>query len=150
MTDTVKKHVRSQIMSKVKNKNTSLELMVRKMLFKSGFRYRLHGDLPGKPDMVFPKYNAVIFIHGCFWHGHGCGRTHIPNDNSSYWTEKIKKNINRDASNKHRLLSMEWRVMEIWECALTGKKRLNTEELSATLANWLTGTEQYREVRALG
>src|SRR4051794_3884401 len=98
--DKVNTETRSRIMARVRSKNTGPEMMVRKRLFNRGFRYRLHSDkLPGKPDLVFPKYRAVIFIHGCFWHGHNCVRIRQPASNVDYWSRKIERNRANDAKN---------------------------------------------------
>ena len=122
MTDTVNTAQRSAIMSKVKGKNTKPEMALRKGLFSLGFRYRIHCDsLPGKPDMVFPKYKSVIFVHGCFWHSHGCSRSRIPKTNSIYWKSKILKNAKRDRVHIEKLNEMGWRVIVVWECDLTKK-----------------------------
>lgn len=126
--------VRSKIMSAVKGKNTGPEMAVRSMLHRWGFRYRLHArDLPGKPDIVFRKRKKVIFVHGCFWHGHDCPHGHRqPHTNQKYWNTKIKRNRERDATAIHALESEGWRVLTIWECE-TG----NADELRARLTAFL-------------
>ena len=125
MTDVHSKETRSYNMSKIKGKDTKPELLVRKFLHKYGFRYRLHvKDLPGKPDIVLPKYKTIIFIHGCFWHGHeGCKYFVIPQTRTEWWLAKINGNIAKDLSNKQLLSSDGWKVIEIWECNLKGNKR---------------------------
>jgi len=107
-------------MRAVKGKDTAPEMSVRRMLHKLGYRYRLHRkDLPGKPDLVFPGRNAVIFVHGCFWHGHDCKRgARIPKTNTEYWTEKICRNVKRDAQAIKDLEAAGWRVFVVWECDL--------------------------------
>lgn len=126
MADIVTKDKRSQIMSRVKSKNTKPELLLRKSLHALGFRFRLHlKTLPGKPDIVLPKYKSVIFVHGCFWHFHNCSRVKIPAENSSYWRKKISNNIERDCIHKEKLESLGWNVFIIWECELL-KKNLQT------------------------
>ncbi|MNK29888.1 Very short patch repair protein [compost metagenome] len=107
-------------MSKIKSKNTAPEMIVRRYLHNKGFRYRLHDKkLPGKPDLILPKYKAVIFVHGCFWHGHeGCKYYRIPKSNTDYWIEKIEGNILRDQDKQQLLRDMGWRVIVIWECEL--------------------------------
>ena len=107
-------------MSHIRSKNTRPEQLVRQALWHRGFRYRLHvNDLPGKPDIVLPKYKAVIFINGCFWHGHeGCKDFVIPKSNTAFWLEKIGKNKERDIRDETALTSLGWKVITIWECKL--------------------------------
>lgn len=116
--DSFSKEARSRIMALVKQKNTTPELTVRSALHKLGFRFRLHRkDLPGKPDIVLPKYKTVIFVHGCFWHRHpGCRRSTVPMDNARYWTEKFDRNCKRDNQNRTKLEANGWRVLIVWEC----------------------------------
>ena len=111
---------RSRIMRAVKGKNTKPELVVRRLAHAMGYRYRLHRkDLPGKPDLVFPKFRRVIFVHGCFWHGHDCVRgARIPKANAEYWRSKIIQNGLRDTANIAELKSLGWRTAIIWECEL--------------------------------
>ena len=115
-------------MSHVRGKDTKPEVMVRKFLFAQGFRYRLYRkDLPGKPDIVLPKYKTVIFINGCFWHGHsGCKYATIPEANHDFWLAKISGNIERDKSNYAKLFELGWKVIEIWQCELKPKFREQT------------------------
>jgi len=115
MADIHSKAVRSYNMSKIKNKNTKPELIVRQFLHSIGFRYRLHvKNLTGRPDIVLAKYKTVIFIHGCFWHGHiGCKRSRIPSSNRDYWTLKIDKNIFRDKRNQENLESERWQIVPL-------------------------------------
>ncbi len=111
---------RSRIMRAVKGKDTTPELIVRRMTHAMGYRFRLHRkDLPGKPDLVFPKFRKVIFVHGCFWHGHDCVRgARIPKANTEYWRSKITRNCLRDTANVAALKSLGWRTAIIWECEL--------------------------------
>jgi len=111
---------RSEVMRAVKGKDTKTEIALRKALFALGFRYRLNvEDLPGKPDLVFPKYKTVIFVHGCFWHGHRCKRgKRVPKTNRAYWTEKIARNKARDKKNAAALKKLGWKVITVWECKL--------------------------------
>ncbi len=110
-------------MSRVRSKDTKPEILVRKFLHKNGFRYRLHvKDLSGKPDIVLPKYKTVIFIHGCFWHGHeGCKKASLPKTRTEWWTDKIQKNAANDQNVEITLLDLGWRVIKIWECELKSK-----------------------------
>ena len=122
-------------MSRVKGKNTSPEMILRKLLFSLGFRYRIHSNsLPGKPDIVFPKYKSVIFVHGCFWHSHSCSRSRIPKTNTKYWKTKLEKNEKRDRSNIKTLRAAGWRVLVVWECALVKAKIIKT---SNEVSEWL-------------
>ena len=115
--DTVDGATRSRMMSSVRAKNSRFELEIRHRLFAMGFRYRLHRkDLPGKPDMVFPKYSAVIFAHGCFWHLHGCDRSKLPKTRQKWWKEKLEGNQRRDMMTARALKDLGWRVMIVWEC----------------------------------
>ena len=111
---------RSRIMRAVKGHDTTPELIVRRLLYGKGYRYRLHcKDLPGKPDLVFRGRRKVIFVHGCFWHGHGCARgNRVPKSNTNYWTAKISRNGVRDAVTKERLRELGWKVSIVWECEL--------------------------------
>lgn len=113
-------------MRAVKSKNTAPEIIVRKLIYGLGYRYRLHGShLPGQPDIVFSQRKKAIFIHGCFWHGHICKRgDRIPSTNSAYWISKIKKNKIRDNKTLTLLLEEGWSVLTIWECELKDKKAL--------------------------
>lgn len=123
--DKFSKKKRSEIMSLVKGKNTKPELLVRKICFGLGFRYRLHGsNLPGKPDLVFTKHKKVIFVHGCFWHGHTCrSGQNRPSQNSLYWKQKLDKNILRDKKNQKSLKSSSWRYLIVWQCEMKIKDR---------------------------
>lgn len=111
-------------MRAVKGKDTGPEMVVRRLIYSLGYRYRLHrADLPGKPDLVFPSRKAVIFVHGCFWHGHNCPRgSRVPKTNRAYWVAKITKNSSRDLANTKALKSSGWRVLTLWECALKEAK----------------------------
>lgn len=120
MADVHSKEIRSYNMSRIRNKDTKPEMLVRKFLHKNGFRYRLHvKDLPGKPDIVLPKYKTVIFIHGCFWHGHeGCKYYVVPKSRTEWWLNKIHANIARDRKDLDSLVSLGWKILTIWECEL--------------------------------
>ena len=122
---------RSRIMRTVKAKDTGPEMVVRRMLHKLGNRYRLRRtDLPGKPDLVFPSRKAVIFVHGCFWHGHDCKRgARTPKTNTKYWTDKIHRNVARDVQAIKELEALGWRVLVVWECGLGDLKLLKSRML---------------------
>lgn len=133
MTDNHSKEVRSKNMSHIASTNTKPEEIVRKYLFRQGFRYRKNDkNLPGKPDVVLPKYKTVIFVNGCFWHKHDCPRFVWPSSNQAYWMRKIKMNVARDLRNKALLQNMGWNVITIWECELRKKV---AEETLTELAN---------------
>lgn len=122
--DTLTPSQRSTVMSHVKAKNSKPELQVRSALHKLGYRYRLHRkDLPGCPDLVFPARKKVIFVHGCFWHGHCCPRGKLPQTNVEFWTTKIEKNTARDAKALEKLHTLGWEVEVIWECEIRSDKQ---------------------------
>lgn len=120
MADVHEPEIRSYNMSQIKGKDTKPEIMVRKFLFSMGFRYKLHvKKLPGKPDLVFPKYNSVVFVNGCFWHGHeGCKYFVVPKTRTEWWLEKINRNKMKDVGNITLLHQEGWNVVIIWECEL--------------------------------
>ncbi len=126
MTDIFPKGKRSWIMSRVRGKDTTAEIKVRSLTHRLGYRFRLHRkDLPGKPDLVFLSLRKVIFVHGCFWHGHECARgARTPKANREYWIEKIRKNIERDQKNQNLLKSLGWSVLTVWECETKDAMRL--------------------------
>src|SRR3990167_8084990 len=127
MADKFDKKTRSRVMADVKNKNTQPELNIRKALFAKGLRYRIHNKkLPGCPDIVFPKYKAVIFIHGCFWHNHDCKQGQLPKTNINFWREKLQKNAERDRNNVNMLKAMGWKVRIVWLCFLKNKKKFKS------------------------
>ena len=130
MADVHTKKQRSYNMSQIKGKNTKPEMLVRKFLFANGFRYKLHDKkLPGKPDIVLPKYKTVIFVHGCFWHGHkNCKYFVVPNTRTEGWLKKINRNKESDAIHNKELRKNKWKVIEIWECKLKRNKAENTLE----------------------
>ncbi len=110
---------RSYNMSQIRGKNTGPEITLRKWLWREGLRYRLHRkDLPGKPDIVFPKYRTVLLVHGCFWHRHSCKAATMPASNQHFWIHKFEMTIERDRRNARELRRLGWRVLTVWECAL--------------------------------
>lgn len=128
MADNHTKEIRSMNMSHIRSKNTKPEELVRKYLFSKGLRYRKNvRKLPGCPDIVLNKYKAVIFVNGCFWHKHDCGRFVWPSSNVEYWSKKINRNVERDAQNIALLTEQGWRVLIIWECQL--KKNVAEQNL---------------------
>lgn len=136
MSDVHSAEVRSYNMSRIKSKNTKPELVVRKQLHAAGFRFRLHvSDLPGKPDIVLPKYKTVVFVHGCFWHGHTkCKYFVIPETRTQWWLQKINRNKKLDLINGKNLKNLGWNVITIYECQL---KRDKLEHTIAKVANKL-------------
>lgn len=127
MTDNLTREQRKKNMRNIHSKNSLPEKVVRSYLHINGFRFRLHRkDLPGKPDIVLPKYKTVIFINGCFWHQHrGCKRATIPKSNKEYWIPKLERNKTRDKENKKKLVKLGWNPIEIWECQINSKKRVD-------------------------
>ena len=145
--DIVTPDVRSRMMAGIRGKNTKPELAIRSALHCLGFRFRLHRkDLPGKPDLVFPKHRAVIFVHGCFWHGHACHLFKWPKTRSGFWKQKINSNIARDRRHLLALADSGWRVATIRECALKGRTRLPMEEVAERCAGWLKSGQTEMEL----
>jgi DNA mismatch endonuclease (patch repair protein) len=126
MVDRLTPQHRSWLMSRVRSKNTTPELIVRRIAHALGYRFRLHSkDLPGKPDLVLPKYRAVIFVHGCFWHRHPkCRKASNPTTRIAFWVDKFERNVARDAENRRLLRRAKWRVLTIWECETKREDRL--------------------------
>lgn len=129
-------------MRAVRSKNTTPEVQVRKLLHALGFRYRLHvGTLPGTPDIVLPKHRIVIFVHGCFWHGHDCHLFTSPRTREDFWNSKIEQNRVRDQGHTEELARKGWRVLTVWECALKGRFRWHKGQLEQHLRYHIMGTE---------
>ena len=118
--DTFSQEIRSDIMSRIKGKNTKPEMVVRSLMHRIGYRFRLHRkDLSGTPDLVLPKFKTVVFVHGCFWHGHHCRKgSSRPSSNAEFWSEKIAKNVERDRKSFDELREAGWTVITVWECEL--------------------------------
>ncbi len=144
--DKLTKERRSWNMSRVQAKNTKPEITVRSLLHRKGYRFRIHrGGMPGKPDIVLPKYQTVIFVHGCFWHGHdNCKKSRIPNTNSSFWQTKILTNKCHDQKTLRDLEKKGWRIALVWECALSNTTMINNMILA--LDNWIKSDEYYLEL----
>lgn len=144
--DIVDVKTRSRMMSGIRSKDTKPETLIRKGLHKLGFRYRLHEQrLPGKPDLVFPRYRAVIFVHGCFWHGHNCPLFKWPSSRQEFWRQKIEGNQQRDQLRVERLLAENWRVCTVWECQ-TRKNQADLLAIYLQLAEWLKNNQQVLEI----
>jgi DNA mismatch endonuclease (patch repair protein) len=142
MADNHTKEVRSRNMSQIRSTNSKPEEKVRKYLFSKGFRYRKNDKrLPGKPDIVLPKYKTVIFVNGCFWHKHECPRFVWPSSNVEYWIPKITRNVERDALNESRLEALGWNVLVVWECQL--KKQVFDNTMDQLIKNIMKGIEKY-------
>lgn len=138
MTDIVDRAARSRMMSGIRSKNTHIEVKLRKALFAEGFRYRINdARLPGRPDIVLPRHRAVVFVHGCFWHGHDCALFRLPASNSEFWRGKIDTNRARDERVCRDLAAQGWRVAVVWECALRGRTRLADGAAVCMLSDWL-------------
>lgn len=135
--DTVDRKTRSKIMSRVGQKNTGPENRLRKSLHRIGLRYRLHcKKLPGSPDIVFPRFKAVLFVHGCFWHRHGCKATSTPLSNEDFWLKKFDDNTSRDRRNFQKLLEKGWRVAIVWACALKNSEQ-SSNVIALNVRKWL-------------
>jgi DNA mismatch endonuclease (patch repair protein) len=132
--DTVPKSKRSEIMARVRSEDTKPEMIVRRLVFGLGFRYRLHArDLPGRPDLIFKSRRQVIFVHGCFWHGHDCSRGARPSSNQAFWEPKLARNRVRDEQTVTKLLESGWKVLTIWECEIR-----NFEQLKCKVVDFLS------------
>ena len=134
MTDKISPSARSENMRRIRSKNTKPELVVRSLVHKLGYRFRLHRkDLPGKPDLVFPSRRKAILVHGCFWHGHEtCPNGRRPKSRENYWNPKIDRNMQRDTETQQVLEAMGWQVLVVWECELG-----NLEATAASLTKFL-------------
>lgn len=147
MIDVVSPEVRSRMMAGIKSANTRPELLLRSGLHARGLRYRLHvKNLPGKPDLVFPKYNAVIFVHGCFWHGHNCYLFKWPQSRKKFWRDKIERNRFVDRQSLTRLVNDGWRVGIVWECATKGRHKRPADEIIDVCADWLRSRKRTFEL----
>jgi DNA mismatch endonuclease (patch repair protein) len=134
------------MMAGIKGRNTKPEITVRSILHRQGFRFRLHArELPGKPDILLPRYHAAIFVHGCFWHGHNCPLFKIPGTREDFWRNKIDRNRANDRKAQDALLVAGWRVAVVWECAIRGSGK-DIDSVAHRLADWLRSEEQTAEV----
>ncbi len=135
-------------MSAIRGADTKPELLIRSGLHRRGFRYRLHDrELPGRPDLVLPKYGAVLFVHGCFWHNHDCHLFKMPSTRTEFWRSKILKNVERDRKVDGLLDEAGWRKMTVWECALKGRTRLHFDNVISQVGEWLHGEQMRGEIR---
>jgi len=144
--DVVDRATRSRMMSGIRGRNTQPELVVRSLLHARGFRFRLHvKDLPGKPDIVLPRYKAIVLVHGCFWHGHGCRLFKWPSDRAEFWRLKIERNRANDQNALTSLVEAGWRVALVWECAIRAARR-DYDQLGVALFDWLKGESNRLEL----
>jgi DNA mismatch endonuclease (patch repair protein) len=139
------------MMSGIRGRDTKPELIIRSALHARGFRFRLppkkrKHQLPGNPDLKLTKYNAVIFVHGCFWHGHNCHLFKWPGTRSSFWRKKIEGNIARDNAAIQELIENDWRVLTIWECSMRGRTRLDFNELTSIVTEWLVSGDSRLDI----
>lgn len=149
MADIISPERRSALMSRIRGKDTKIELAVRRGLHALGFRYRLGGaGLPGRPDIVLPKYHAVVFVHGCFWHGHeGCPYFRLPKSRADFWEEKIFRNRSNDKKQFLALREKGWRVGTVWECSIRNSKNNELKDIIRNLAHWIKGAGGELEIR---
>jgi len=148
MPDVVSPEARSRMMSGIRGFNTKPELFLRKGLHARGFRFRIHNrSLPGRPDLVFKKYNAVLFAHGCFWHLHDCPLFKWPQSRAEFWREKLLRNMANDERTVCELAAEGWRVGLIWECALKGPMRLPPHKVLNKCERWLKSNKRRLEIR---
>lgn len=148
MADTVEAATRSRMMSGIRARDTKIEVAVRKALFARGYRYRTDvRSLPGRPDIVLPRWRTVILVNGCFWHGHDCGLCRIPATRTDFWKAKLEGNANRDRRNEAALKDAGWRIAIVWECALRGRGSNALGEVVGSLDTWIRGCEQMIELR---
>jgi DNA mismatch endonuclease (patch repair protein) len=135
-------------MAAIKGSHTKPELIIRKAVHAAGLRYRLHAkELPGKPDLVLPRYRAVVFVNGCFWHQHDCHLFKWPATRQEFWKEKIARNVANDRSVTEQLREKGWRIATIWECALKGRTRLDHMETMQRLIDWIKSSDEAITIR---
>ena len=150
LVDVHDKATRSRNMAAIRGSDTKPEMMIRRGLHARGFRFRLHDrKLPGRPDLIFPKYHAALFVHGCFWHGHGCHLFKWPRTREDFWRQKIGANVARDAANAEALHRAGWRVGVVWECALKGRQRQPLSDVLSAIADWLISQNGDLSLRGL-
>lgn len=143
MADVVSAAKRSQMMAGIRAKDTQPEMIIRRALHARGFRYRLHAkNLPGKPDLVFPRYRSVLFVHGCFWHSHQCSLFKMPSTRTEFWESKLKKNRENDVKAREELVRLGWRVTEVWECELRATRHQNYAPVVESITKWLSSSSQ--------
>jgi DNA mismatch endonuclease (patch repair protein) len=145
MADVVDKDTRSRMMANITSRNTKPELFIRSELHKQGFRFRINArNIKGTPDIVLKRYSALIFTHGCFWHGHNCHYFKLPATRRAFWSNKIECNRKRDAETILALKKDGWRICIVWECAVRSKKRI---QYVSHIARWITGNRKFKEIQ---
>lgn len=150
MADVVDAATRSRMMSGIRRRDTKIEIVIRKALHARGFRFRLDvRSMPGRPDIVLPRWRSVVLVHGCFWHAHDCGLCRVPATRPDFWRAKLEQNAARDRRNRIALLDAGWRVATVWECALRGKGQDAASEITDRLAAWLKGRCPTLEITGL-
>lgn len=148
MADIVSPEKRSAMMAGIRGKDTKPELIIRRALHASGFRYRLHvKNLPGKPDIVFSRHRAVIMVNGCFWHGHDCHLFKWPSTRKDFWRNKITGNKEKDTENIRALAGEGWRTLTIWECALKGRSKQSLDKVIDIASAWIKSGQGNMEIR---
>jgi len=149
--DTVDKKTRSRIMASVGQRNTGPEMGLRRVLHRQGLRYRLHDKkLPGSPDLIFPRFRTVVFIHGCFWHAHkGCKFATKPSTRKKFWKDKFEANRKRDRRNYEALKKLGWRVLVVWECTIRGLDESGLNQLGLKVVSWIESDLTYGEIGGL-
>jgi DNA mismatch endonuclease (patch repair protein) len=148
LADVVDRATRSRMMSGIRGAHTRPERIVRSALHRMGFRFRLHRrDLPGRPDLMLPRYRAVVFVHGCFWHGHDCDLFRLPQTRREFWLAKIGRNQARDAEVRAATLAAGWRHLVIWECAFRGAGNDAQRDMALRAATWLRSDEREGQIR---
>ncbi len=147
MMDVVSSKKRSQMMAGIHARNTKPEIAIRRLLHKSGFRFRIHNDeLPGKPDIVLKKYRAIIFVHGCFWHRHQCHLFKWPKTRAEFWKTKINRNVLNDKKAIRDLHIADWRICVVWECSVKGTKKKSSSHMEKLIKNWLDSNKNMVEI----
>lgn len=135
-------------MARIRHRDTAPEIQIRRLLHNSGFRFRLHRrDLPGTPDIVLPRYKAIVDVRGCYWHAHDCHLFRRPTGNAEFWQTKLLANLQRDARTGEALTALGWRQLVVWECALKGKTRLGLEDLSERILSWILSDSKRGEIQ---
>lgn len=149
MVDVVDKATRSRMMAGIRSKNTQPELLIRSLLHREGFRFRVHStSVPGHPDIVLPKYRAAIHVHGCFWHGHDCILYRTPGTRTKFWQEKIRRNRLRDRKVMVDTLALSWRHLTIWECAFRGPRQIGLDKTMRRLISWINSQRACEKIEA--
>lgn len=148
MADIVDKETRSRVMSRIRGKNTKPEMFIRSGIHRLGYRFRLHcRKLPGRPDIVLPKYRAIILVNGCFWHGHDCPLFRLPGTRTEFWRKKIDNTRKRDRKNTAEYRRMGWRVLVIWECSIRGKSEAELSLVLKKCCRWIESSTKYKQIK---